>query len=428
VLLAAAVASGVLGGTPELAAAPTPSPSTSPTASASASPTSSPSPSAGEALQRIAARVHRALRGSTAAHHHYKITIAGLGDIASHPNRASAPASNEKILTAMTLVSMVGPSYHYVTRVMSATTPVDGVLAGDLNLIGSGDPTLTTHNLARLAHRLHASGLRSVTGRLVVDDSRYSHGTLAPGWKHSFLPGESGAVDAFSVNNDNWRSSRPFLANPSHANARLWRTALKKAGIHITGGTHVGPATGSAFELARHASRPLSAIVKMTLSESINYYAEMMLREIGYQDSGHGSRQSGIAGIRGFARRNGLPVGRLEDGSGLSYANRETPGTFVAWLAKLPSMPLTYKVVYDGLATSCKAGGTLRYRMCGPRVKHKVHAKTGTLTHITSLSGYTETAGDRFVIFSFEFSRVRSITTANKHIDAALKAIVRSPG
>jgi D-alanyl-D-alanine carboxypeptidase/D-alanyl-D-alanine-endopeptidase (penicillin-binding protein 4) len=370
--------------------------------------------------------VHKALHGNTASHVHYKIAIAGLGEIASHPNRRSAPASNEKIFTATTLISLLGPSYHYVTRVMSQAAPIGGVLNGDLTLIGSGDPTLTTHDLRRLARHLYADGLRRVTGGLVVDDSRYSHGTRAPGWKHSFLPDESGAVDAFSVNNDNWRSSSTFLANPSHANAGLWRDALKKAGIHIAGRTRVGSATGAVYQLAQHASRPLSAIVKMTLSESINYYAEMMLREIGYQDSGHGSRASGIAGIRHFARSRSLPVGRLKDGSGLSYANRETPGTFIAWLSKLPSMPLTYKVVYDGLATSCKAGGTLRYRMCGAHVKHKVHAKTGTLTHITSLSGYTETANDRFVIFSFLFSGVRSITTANNHIDAALKAVVRS--
>jgi D-alanyl-D-alanine carboxypeptidase/D-alanyl-D-alanine-endopeptidase (penicillin-binding protein 4) len=152
----------------------------------------------------------------------------------------------------------------------------------------------------------------------------------------------------------------------------------------------------------------------------------MMLREVGYQHSSHGTRKTGIAAIRSYARAHHLPVGRLEDGSGLSYANRETPGTFVAWLTKLPTQPVTYRTVYDGLATSCRPDGTLKYRMCGAHLKHKVHAKTGTLTHITSLSGYTETAGERFVTFSFVFSGVRSITAANRHIDEALGVVVRS--
>ena len=359
---------------------------------------------------------------------HYKISVAGLGDVALHPNRSSAPASNEKIFTAVALLNQVGPTYRYTTQVSGSVEPVDGVLQGDLVLVGSGDPTLTRHDLGHLARQLGATGLRRVTGRLVVDDSRYAHGTRAPGWKHDFLPGESGAVDAFSVNNDNWRSDSSFLANPTNANAGLWRSALKGAGIHVAGSTFVGGAPATPVPLVAHKSRPLSKIVQMTLRESINYYAEMMLREIGYQYSIHGSRTSGIAAIRNFAHSVSLPVGRLEDGSGLSYSNRETPGTFIAWLAKLPSQPTAYRVVYDGLATSCEAGGTLRYRMCGPRMKHKVHAKTGTLDHITSLSGYTETANDRFVIFSFLFSGVRSIATANNHIDAALGAVVRFRG
>ncbi|HVT21970.1 MAG TPA: D-alanyl-D-alanine carboxypeptidase [Mycobacteriales bacterium] len=421
VLAAVVLASGVLGGTPELVAAPAPTPTPTP----SASPTSTSSPASGAALSRLESRVDKALRGSTARHVDYKITVAGLGALASHPNRASAPASNEKLFTAIALVNQVGPSYRYVTQVSGSAEPVDGTLDGDLVLVGSGDPTLTRHDLARLAHHLRRTGLRRVTGRLVVDDSRYSHGTRAPGWKHDFLPSESGAVDAFSVDNDNWKSSARFLANPTSANAGLWRHALKRAGVHVAGPTFVGAAPATPVPLIAHNSRPLSKIVGMTLRESINYYAEMMLREVGYQHSGHGSRKSGIAAIRGFARSLSLPVGRLEDGSGLSYANRETPGTYIAWLAKLPSQPMTYRTVYDGLATSCKPNGTLKYRMCGPHLKHEVHAKTGTLTHITSLSGYTETRGGRFVVFSFLFSGVRSISAANRHIDAALKAVVR---
>jgi D-alanyl-D-alanine carboxypeptidase/D-alanyl-D-alanine-endopeptidase (penicillin-binding protein 4) len=196
--------------------------------------------------------------------------------------------------------------------------------------------------------------------------------------------------------------------------------------MRVAGSTCAGAGPATPVPLVSHESRPLSKIVSMTLRESINYYAEMMLRELGFQYSGHGSRASGIAAIRNYAKGLGLPVGRLEDGSGLSYDNRETPGTFIAWLAKLPTQPLTYRTVYDGLATSCSPDGTLKYRMCGPRMKHRVHAKTGTLTHITSLSGYTETERNRFVIFSFVFSGVRSVTTANRHIDAALGAIVRS--
>ncbi|MGN6475496.1 MAG: D-alanyl-D-alanine carboxypeptidase/D-alanyl-D-alanine-endopeptidase [Mycobacteriales bacterium] len=409
---------------------PSPTPSRTPTPTPTPSPTHTPTPTPTptSALARITQRVQAALRGSTARHADYKVTIAGLGSISSASNTSTAPASNEKLLTTVGLLEQVGPSYRYDTEVSGTSTPTGGILVGDLVLVGSGDPTLTKHDLGALARHLYATGLRRVTGRLVVDDTRYGHGTRAPGWKHDFLPDESGAVDAFSVNNDNWRSNPSFLADPSHANAQLWRTALTNAGIHVAGPTYVGAHPATLVPLVAHQSRPLSAIVEMTLRESINYYAEMMFRELGYQYSGHGTRASGVAAVRSFARRTGLPIGRVEDGSGLSYANRETPANYIAWLAKLPALPPAYRVVYAGLPVSCKANGTLKYRMCGARMKGKVHAKTGTLDHITSLSGYTETASGRFVTFSFLFSGARSVTTASNHIDAAIREMVRFRG
>ena len=312
----AALLSVELGATSSSAVSATPTPTPTPTPSSTAPAPSSP------ALARITARVEHALRGSTARHAGYKITIDGIGTISHAANTSSAPASNEKILTTSALLNRVGPTYRYVTEVSGTTQPVAGVLDGDLVLIGSGDPTLTRRNLGGLANRLRATGLRRVTGRLVVDDSRYTHDTRAPGWKHSFLPGESGAVDAFSVNNDNWSSAPSFLANPTPANAALWRSALKKAGIKVAGATDVTIAPSTLVPLAAHRSRPLSAIVKATLHESINYYAEMMLRELGWQYTGHGSRASGSAAVRRFARGLSLPLGVVKDGSGLSYRNR----------------------------------------------------------------------------------------------------------
>lgn len=365
------------------------------------------------------------MHGSTARHADYQITIDGIGTISHSPNTASAPASNEKIFTTNALLARVGPAYRYITQVSGTAQPVAGVLTGDLVLVGSGDPTFTRSDLASLARSLHNDGLRRVTGRLVVDDSRYSLGTRAPGWKHDFLPDESGAVDAFSVNNDDWKSGSSFLADPTSANAGLWRAALRAAGIHVAGATSIGIAPSNLVPLASQKSRPLSKIVAMTLHESINYYAEMMLRELGWQYSGHGSRASGINAVDRFARGLSLPIGRVLDGSGLSYQDRETPGDVIAWLAKAQTLA-TYQAFHDGLAVSCRRDGTLRYRLCGPHVKGAVHAKTGTLDKITSLSGYTRTVGGRDVTFSFLFSGARSVSAASSHIDAAVAAVVRS--
>ncbi|HVW82265.1 MAG TPA: D-alanyl-D-alanine carboxypeptidase [Mycobacteriales bacterium] len=403
------------------ASAVTPTPSASPTPSPTATATASP-----ETLARFTARVHQAMKGTTAAHVDYEIQVDGVGTIARSPTRLSAPASNEKLLTSLTLLNLVGPTYRYATTVSgTANLGSDGTLDGDLVLTGSGDPTLTRRDLGAIAHSLANVGLSHVTGRLIVDDTRYSHTTIAPGWKRDFVPEESGTVDAFTVNNNDWRSGTAFDADPTRANAGLWRTALRRAGITVAGPTVVGRSPSTLVPLWTHQSRPLSAIVEMTLNESINFYAEMMLREAGYQRSGHGSLATGTAAVRAEAAALHIPIGTVNDGSGLSYADRQSPSTFTALLDELPTQPKAYQTIFDGMPRSCTPPGTLENRLCG-RFHGLVRAKTGTLDRISSLSGYTITDGERGVVFSFLLSGIRNVYTANARIDATLRALINT--
>lgn len=426
-IAAALVTSTALTLTSAAAAPPTPAPG-SPSASPTASPTPTASPSATTspaALARLASRVRAAMRGATAAHVDYQIQVQGVGTITQNASTLSAPASNEKLLTSLTLLNLVGPSFRYDTTV-SGTSDLgsDGTLDGDLVLTGSGDPTLTRRDLAAIAHSLANAGLAHVTGRLVVDDTRYSHTTLAPGWKRDFVPEESGTVDAFTVNNNDWRSGTAFDADPTRDNAGLWRTALHNAGITVAGPTVVGASPATLVPLWSHHSRPLSAIVEMTLNESINFYAEMMLREAGYQRSGHGSLTTGTAAVRAQAAALHIPIGVVRDGSGLSYADRQSPATFTTLLDELPTQPKAYQTIYDGLPRSCTPPGTLEYRLCG--FKGLVRAKTGTLDRISSLSGYTITNNDRGVVFSFLLSGIGNVSAANDRIDATIRAVINS--
>jgi D-alanyl-D-alanine carboxypeptidase/D-alanyl-D-alanine-endopeptidase (penicillin-binding protein 4) len=374
----------------------------------------------------LAAAVNRALRGTTARRVAYKITVDGVGTLSRLPQHASAPASNEKLFTTITLLQMLGPQFEYATNVYG-TAPIgtDGVLHGALILRGSGDPTLTKSNLRSLARKLRAAGLREVTGRVIIDDSRYSQTTIAPGWKRSFVPVETGPVDAFSVNANEWRTGAGFDRDPTLANAQLWRQDLRALHISVDGPTAVGRASGSLNLLATHTSANLAAIVQQTLTYSINFYAEMMLREAGAQRSGHGSLASGLAAVRALATQLRLPLGTMYDGSGLSYLDRETPATIVAWLNKLRGLP-SYGTVFFGLPLSCHPG-TLQHRLCGPLVRGKVRAKTGTLDHISALSGYTTTKSRKLVTFSFLLSGIRKIGPALARVDAAVSVLVRSP-
>ena len=150
----------------------------------------------------------------------------------------------------------------------------------------------------------------------------------------------------------------------------------------------------------------------------------MMLREAGAQRSGHGSPKTGAAAERAVAKQLHVPLGIVHDGSGLSYTNRETPATLMRWLLTLRSLPY-FLTVYYALPLSCVTG-TLEHRLCGHSVRGKVRAKTGTLTHISALSGYVKAESGNDVTFSFLATGVRNYTKLYSKVDAAVGLLRRS--
>jgi D-alanyl-D-alanine carboxypeptidase/D-alanyl-D-alanine-endopeptidase (penicillin-binding protein 4) len=374
---------------------------------------------------QLARQLHKAVRHNGASHLDYSIHDSSLGNFGRHPNRASAPASNQKLFTAMTLLNLVGGNFRYRTPVMGTAKIVNHVLDGSLVVRGSGDPTLSGYGLLAMAKHLHHLGVHHVTGHLIIDDTRYSHQTRVVGWKHGFLPTECGPIGAFAVDQDAWRGGKAFTHNPTRFNARRLRHALSKHHITVARRIEVRRAPPTVTTFFTRRSPTLAAISNVTLRDSVNFYAEMMLREAGAQRSGHGSPKTGIAAERALAHELHLPLGASYDGSGLSYAGRETPATLVRWLLTLRNQPY-YTTVYYGLPLSCETG-TLEHRLCGPYVRGQVRAKTGTLTHVSALSGYVNSTSGSVVTFSFLADGVRNFTKLYAHVDKAV-ALLRREG
>jgi len=121
-----------------------------------------------------------------------------------------APASNLKLLTTSAAICRLGPDYLFVTRLLGSALPgPDGVLAGDLVLLGGGDPCLREDVLAGEAQRdaaamladlLVARGVRRVEGALVLDDGFLDREWLSPHWQQDDLDSDYAApVSALSI-------------------------------------------------------------------------------------------------------------------------------------------------------------------------------------------------------------------------------------
>ena len=101
-------------------------------------------------------------------------------------SRATIPASNTKILTAAAAMHTLGPGYRFQTQVIRRAKITGSTLDGQLYLKGYGDPTARVSDYAALAKRIRAAGIRTVTGKLIVDASYFDSVRYNPTWRTGY--------------------------------------------------------------------------------------------------------------------------------------------------------------------------------------------------------------------------------------------------
>lgn len=212
--------------------------------------------------------------------------------------------------------------------------------------------------------------------------------------------------------------ARLSVQNPALWTARLFLAALHRRGIAVAGQVYarnarVAPSQrfdpAQAVELAYTTSQPLSEIARITNKESNNLYAELILRTLGRERGAmlqeveapgreRGDDEAGVAVIRLWLTRAGVPTEHLalHDGSGLSRLNLVTPYSTARLLSSL-SKTASGQVFRQSLPISGR-DGTLAGRL--KTAADRVLAKTGSLTYDNSLSGYVTTDGGEVFVFS----------------------------
>jgi D-alanyl-D-alanine carboxypeptidase/D-alanyl-D-alanine-endopeptidase (penicillin-binding protein 4) len=182
--------------------------------------------------------------------------------------------------------------------------------------------------------------------------------------------------------------------------AQLFRGDLRRAGVTIHGGTALGVASEQAAPLAAVQSAPLSVLLRHMDVFSDNFYAEMLLKEVGAVQGSGGSAAAGIAVERGLLRAAGVPLAgvRTVDGSGLSLLDRWTPLGLSTLLRTMWQDADLRPYVVAALPVAGETG-TLEHRMRLRPARGVVRAKTGTTANASALSGFV---GDRYVFSILE--------------------------
>jgi D-alanyl-D-alanine carboxypeptidase/D-alanyl-D-alanine-endopeptidase (penicillin-binding protein 4) len=325
------------------------------------------------------------------------------------------PASTTKLVTAVDALSAYGPDHRFTTTVRQGSTP-DSVV-----LVGSGDPSTSSADLASLALEtaatLSASGVTSI--RLWADDYRFARATLAPGWKTSNVPTDVRLVRALVVDGRN-------VSDTTMDAARIFATKLEAAGLTVQSVGRARLPAGTAV-LASVQGRSVSQIVGRMLLFSDNDYAEAMHRLVGiatgYGSTWTGARKAQVAALaaQGFT----LPYDRLFDGSGISRKDRLTANQLSDLITTVLEPGRTDLAVMTSGGALPVSGrtGTLaaryqRYTTSPSRcAAGKITAKTGTLNDAVALSGWTTGTDGRVKTFAFLVNGKRATKTLMQRVD-----------
>ncbi len=346
------------------------------------------------------------------------------------------PASNMKTLTSVAVLQGLGEGARFTTSVVSPK-------AGTIVLVGGGDPLLgskpnprrptaahTQDLAARTAKALKAAGQTSVS--LGYDASRFSGPAWHPSWPTTYSD-QVVPISALSVDEGLTLDAKgqPVAggarsSDPAKDAAAIFADQLKAAGIKVTGTPAKAKASGAT--VAQVNSMPLGDLVTWTMLHSDNYAAEVLFRQAGLAHEKPGSFVGGEQAVQQVLTSLGAwqPGAVVEDGSGLSRSNRVS----AVMLAK-SWRQITAKPALSSLLSATPVAG-----VSGTLVNDRFHsdqgaaagrgwvrAKTGTLSGVSTLSGWTVTAGGRPMVLAIMVNNSDQDWWARVWIDAVASQI-----
>jgi D-alanyl-D-alanine carboxypeptidase/D-alanyl-D-alanine-endopeptidase (penicillin-binding protein 4) len=311
-------------------------------------------------------------------------------------NIPRSAASITKVATSLAALSTWGPDHQFETLIAARGSVVDGVLQGDLVIVGGDDPLFVWEEAIALGNALNQVGIRQVTGNLVITGN-FLMNYQSDGQK-------SGELLKQALNSELWSEDITTIyqkmrsggdrAEDATTNPIALKTLLRtKPQVAIAGQVILSqePISNTTL-LIRHDSLPLTELLKRMNIYSNNAMAEMMATALG-----------GSQVVQKIAAREaGVPPEQIQliNGSGLGQENRISPraacGLFMAIQALLYHVQPKSMNLADLFPISGTDGGTLEDR----NVPAGSVVKTGTLWNVSALGGVLPTRDRGLVWFA----------------------------
>lgn len=295
------------------------------------------------------------------------------------------PASTMKVVTAIATLDKFGENYQFKTE-LCYTGKVDScILSGDVYCVGGFDPRFNSDDMRSFVEALRKMGVDTIRGNIYSDKSMKNSDTLGEGW---------------CWDDDNPVLS-PLLISRKDEFMQRFYTELRKAGIYLTGaiGERQKPQTANCIVSRFHT---IDQILMRMLKQSDNLYAEAMFYQLA---AATGNRPATAQGARDMIKQLVNKLGydgsryRFADGSGLSLYNYISAELEVRLLRHAYKNENIFNHLLPALPIA-GVDGTLKRRMQSQFTRGNVHAKTGTLTGVSSLCGYLTAANGHRICFA----------------------------
>lgn len=231
-------------------------------------------------------------------------------------------------------------------------------------------------------------------------------------------------------------SQRLAFDDPALAAAQTFQRLLEERGITFRAAArarHRSPATAyrdpEGVELARRVSPPLSQILQVVNKVSQNLHAEIILRETGRLTRQDASREAALEELTAFLRSLGIPNDHYDflDGSGLSRKTLVTASATTRLLEAMAASP--HSAAFLEQLPIGGEDGSLSYRFRNMPNASALRAKTGTLSHVSGLSGYVLAGDQPRLAFSVYINHANMNSSAARDLlDKIVEEILRSVG
>lgn len=345
---------------------------------------------------------------------------------AYNQQKVMRPASTQKLVTAISALSLLGARYEYKTRAYyTGTITSDSILEGDIYVVGDFDPSYSYADLKNLAQSVRSLNLKGIRGSLFADISMKDSLLYGNGWCWDDVPSENIPYlcplmierGQIAPSWDKYSTSVTF--HPAIYFLRTLGNELNSIGADTlrcelrTLDSHASP------QLFYSKTCTISDLLPHMMKSSDNLYAESMFFHLARINNGRWADwEDGARQVENALRKADIPATYVEvaDGSGVSLYNYISPMTELALLIYAYKDKSIFDVLLPSLPVSGE-DGTLRNRMKEGPAHAKVFAKTGTVSGVSCLAGYALASNGHILAFSIMNNGLMKVATGRAFQD-----------